>query len=261
MGRLGITTTIAAVALFAGQASAQSVCVGTCGTLGPDGVVTAPPGGGNYQYVSTSGGVAGNNLGAEVGGSGVATNGSTLLSAVFSATANQELLFNFNYVTSDGAGYADYGWARLLGADGTTTEAWLVTARTKPDGSIIPGQEMPAISATLTPASVPIIDGGPAWSPLGSDSGDCFAAGCGYTGWVQSTYTIGTAGNYFLQFGVANWADLAYDSGLAFAGATIGGDIIDIGNGSSVPEPGSLILLGTGLLGLVGKTIRRRFTK
>lgn len=257
MGRIHVTTAIAAIALFAGQAAGQ-VCVGNCGTLGPDGVVTAPPSGPTYEYVSTAGGVLGNHLGGLVTGDpgDEATNGSTLLSALFGANAGDQLKFYFNYVTSDGAGYADYGWARLLNAD-MTTAAWLVTARTQTSGSIIPGAGMPPVTASLSPSSVPIIDGAPAWTPLGASSGTCFDDGCGYTGWVQSTLTIGSAGNYFLQFGVANWIDEAYDSGLAFAGATIGGVPIDTG---TIPEPGSLALLASGLACLVPR-IRRKFKK
>lgn len=254
MGRIHLTTAVAAIALIASNASGQ-VCVGNCGLLGPNGVVTAPPGGTVYQYVSTSGGVAGNNLGPLVAGN-AATNGSTFLSALFGATAGDKLKFQFNYVTSDGAQYADYGWARLLNPD-MTTAAWLVTARTQTSGSIIPGAGMPAVDASLTPPSAPIIPGGPVWAPLGFSSGACYNTGCGYTGWIQSDFTIGLTGNYFLQFGVANWLDTAYDSGLAFAGATIGGTPIDTG---IVPEPGSLLLIGTGLAGLLPR-IRRKMKR
>jgi len=257
MGRYHVTTAIAAIALFAGQAAGQ-VCVGNCSTLGPNGVVTAPPDGPTYQYVTTSGGIFGATLSSSEVGFG-STNGSTLTSALFGATSGQDLKFYFNYVTSDGAGFADYGWARLLNPDHSTA-AWLVTARTKTSGSIIPGQGMPLVDASLVPPSVPIIPGGPSWAPLGSSSGACyqgFGHGCGYTGWIESDYTIGITANYFLQFGVANWLDTAFDSGLAFSGATINGVPIDTG---TIPEPGTLALLASGLATLVPR-IRRRFKR
>ena len=68
-----------------------------------------------------------------------------------------------------------------------------------------------------------IIPGGPLWSPLGGSSGACYSTGCGYTGWVTSNYALGETGNFKLEFGVVNWADTAYDTGMAFDGITIAG--------------------------------------
>ena len=246
----------ASAALFDGGLPAGWTAVGNAGTLGADGVVSlAPSGGSQYGYVSSVDGVNGVAL-PGVGGSGTGTDGATLRSVVFSAAAGDDLKFFFNYVTSDGAGYADYAWARLL--DSTQAEvALLFTARTAPSGSIVPGFSMPAPTATLTPSSVPIIGGAPAWSALGPDSGRCFSGGCGYTGWVQSNYQIAAAGNYILEFGVTNWSDTAYDSGLAFDGITIGGVVIgDPGN--NVPEPAMLALLGLGFAGAAVAGRRRK---
>ena len=87
----------------------------------------------------------------------------------------------------------------------------------------MPGFGLPATLATLTPPSDPIVPGGPAWSPLDGSSSECYAAGCGFTGWVNSNYVIPTAGNYYLEIGVVNWLDTAFDSGLAMDGVTVGG--------------------------------------
>lgn len=221
-----------------------------CGALGANGVVTlAPSGGTQYGYVTTVGGTNGVGL---AGVSGSTTNGTRLRSSAFSAAASDVLDFRFNYVTSDGAGFADYGWARLLDAS-LTQVAILFTARTTPSGSVVPGFGMPANAATLIPASAPIIGGGPAWSPLGGSSGACYSSGCGYTGWVESVYTIASAGSYILEFGAANSLDTAFDSGLAFDGITIGGTAIE-----DVPEPGSLALLGLALAGMAASRRKKQ---
>lgn len=198
-------------------------CEGNCGTSEANGVVTlAPEGGERYGWVTTSGSGFREALLPGIGG----TNGSRLRSAPFSARAGEDLEFSFNYVTSDGAGYADYGWARLLDAN-LEPVALLFTARTRSSGNVVPGFGMPDIEAAITPETVNIIGPGPSWSVLGGDSGRCYASGCGYTGWVNSTYTIPDAGDYVLEFGVVNWADTQFQSALAFDGLLIGGKPID----------------------------------
>jgi hypothetical protein len=222
--------------------------VGNYGTLGANGVVTlSPTGDPQYGYVSTAGGVLGVGL-PGVGGSGSPTNGSTVTSPFFSAIAGDILKFYFNYVTSDGAGYADYAWGQLLDSS-LSPVSLLFTARTTPGGNTAPGFSMPALNATLVPATTPIIPGGPAWSPLAGSSGTCFSTGCGYTGWIQATYTIPTSGTYALNFGTVNWTDQIFDSGLAFDGTTINDKPI---TKTTTPEPSSLLgFLFLGGLGLV----------
>lgn len=242
---------------------------GSFGTLGANGVVTAPPNGdATYDWVSTNGGVdlGDMDLGIPPGSE---TNGSTLLTGMFTAAAGDALEFDFNYVTSDGEIYIEYAWAQILDSVFTPVDL-LFTARTTTGGAnTVPGNGLGTIAATMTPASTPIIDGAPDWSPLGEHSGTCFGDGCGYTGWIHSSYDIVAAGDYHLLFGVTNWLDTDFDSGMAISGATVGGKDIDDttptcgpgtdikcdeepppGGGGSVPEPSIIALFALGLLGL-----------
>lgn len=232
------------------------VCNGNCGSMGADGVVTlSPTGNSQYQWVSTSNGISGVGSLPGVGGLGDPTNGSTLTTSSFSASAGDPLSFYFNYVTSDGSGYADYAWVRLLDSSGASA-ALLFTARTAPSGSIVPGFSMPSPEATLDPASVLINDGAPTWSPLGFSSGSCFDVGCGYTGWVHSSFTISTSGSYTLQAGVVNWNDEEFDSGLALDGVTVAGTPITPVTPSGVPEPATMLLVSLGAAGLLVRRFR-----
>jgi len=111
---------------------------------------------------------------------------------------------------------------------------------------------MPDPVATLTPASVPIIGGGPDWSPLAGYSGLCYSSGCGYTGWVNSQYNIPNAGNYYLEVGVVNWIDQIWDSGIAMDGVKVDDKPI-----VPTPEPATLTLLAAGLLSGLGMFRRK----
>jgi hypothetical protein len=179
------------------------------------------------------------------------TTGSSYLTQTFSAAAGDSLDLFFNYVTSDGASFSDYAFAELL--QNGTNVAYLFTARTQPSGDTSPGFGLPPNSSTLNPGSTPIIPGAPLWSPLGTSSGNCFDLGCGYTGWIQSTYQIGSAGTYQLRFGVTNFADNGFDSGLAFAGVSIN----DVPIPGGVPEPATWAMM-IGGMGVVGGAMRRR---
>ncbi len=77
--------------------------------------------------------------------------------------------------------------------------------------------------------------------------------GCGYTGWIGSQYIIPDAGSYYLLFGVTNWADSLFDSGLAIDNVTVNDEPIP----GQVPEPGTLVLMGSGLFAVAG-AIRRK---
>lgn len=262
---------LALLAGLPGTASALPAgwtCIGNCNVAphGPDGDVTAPPGGGTYNWVSSSGGAS--TLGTQDLNLGSETNGSIARSVVFSANVGDPLAFNFNYITSDGTlSFIEYAWARVL-TPSLDPVALLFTARTTPlaSGNAVPGPGMPPIdpNVTLTPNNIPMqaapSGGGPDFSPLGGSSGACFtgsiANGCGLTDWIHSEYEFQESGNFILEFGVLNWGDTSFDSAFAFAGTTIAGDPIE-DPVPGVPEPGTLALLGLGLA-IAARRLRSR---
>jgi hypothetical protein len=259
------TTFVITLALWlSGAIAASSIpagwtCTGSCGSSGADGAVPLSPAGNPaYEWISTNGGILGVGGLAGVtgaGGRGSSTNGSTVKTITFAATANSLLNFDFNYTTTDGGIVSDYAWAELFNSANAPV-ALLATARTTPGGNTIPGSNMPVPVGTLNPSMVTIQPGLTMWSPLGSSSGACFLSptqGCGSTGWASSSFTIGTAGSYFLLFGVTNWNDEFFESGLAIDGVTVNGQPI---SGTAAPEPASLLLLGIGAVPLLLK--RRR---
>ena len=232
---------------FSANAANAATCVGVCGNQAPNGSVTAPPSGGpNYDFVTTNGGVSGAGQITGVGG----TNGSQLTTDLFNASVGDPLNFFFNYVTSDGAGFSDYGFAELL-TSANASVGFLFTARTVASGNTSPGFGLPANISTLTPGSS-AIQSGTTWSPLGGTSSGCFSSGCGNTGWIQSTYNIGTAGSYKIRFGATNFGDTAFQSGLAFTGITIAGEPV-----GAIPEPATWMMMLMGF-GLIGAAMRRK---
>ena len=254
---LGFASAAVALALTGTSAAAAPLpsgwsCVGNCGTnTAADGDVTLAPGFGSYQWISTAGGQTGAGK-LPVGATGQETNGSYAQTPTFTVNSGDKLNFYFNYITSDGAQFTEYAWAGLF--QGTSAfDSFLFTARTTTSGNTVPGFGLPGLGTgvVLTPASTAIIPGGPDFSPLGGNSGQCYSTGCGYTGWIEMEYIFTTAGTYSLGFGVTNALDTAFQTAFAIAGVAINDVPIN-----ETPEPATLALLGLGLVGL--GALRRR---
>lgn len=233
-------------------ASADIVWTGTgnYGFTAANGDITVSPEGGEFGYVSTSGGINQTGLGL-----GSETTGSTMESSLFNIVAGDDLSFYFNFITSDGAGFADYAWVQLLTAADDVV-ATLFTARSTPSGDTVPGFGMPLPTAILNPTSTPIIANETEFNMLGSSSGTCYSNGCGNTGWIESTYTFTDDGSYKLLMGVTNWNDSSYDTALVFDNLEINDTPITPPPAVGVPAPATGFLMAA-LLGVFAARRRK----
>lgn len=245
---------------------------GSAGSMAADGDITLSPfANAHYGYVTTTNSTAYNvsPLALDSGGkgSGMEANGSKITSSSFSALAGQTLNMSFNFVSTDGKGYDDYAWARLVNASDNSLAAWLFTAQSTNSNTkgIVPGKVLD--KSEFDPDEVitnykdfafnsKTSDDPVSWSALGGWSGACWkenAEGCGFTGWLNSSITLAATGSYRVEIGVVNWGDEAYDSGLAF---DFGG-LTNTKSVTAVPEPETHVMLLAGL-GLMCTIARRR---
>lgn len=252
---------------------------GTAGVIAGDNTVpNSPTANLQFGYVSTDYGAYGTSplvLKDEGRGSENQTNGTKIVSSTFAAGVNDTLTLYFNYVSTDGRGYDDYAWARLVKAntsDSNNTAAWLFTARStnSANGNVVPGNVLKRQTDDNLPSEIDaVLNGGNTvdfsvtgteWAPLGYSSGICWdsANTCGPTGWIKSSYTVANSGTYFLEFGVNNWGDQAYDSALAFDFAGLQrANFADIATPVPEPEGYALILAGLAVVGVAVKRKRR----
>jgi PEP-CTERM motif-containing protein len=210
------------------------------------------------------------------------TNGSAMISPIFTANASQNLNFDFAFITNDGTEtFSDWAAAFLLPVDAfgvpTGPSLNLFTARTSSNSQVVPGYGFASFPSglTLTPGTA-FINGatfflsgatggttglepdatqfGPIRYPF--QLGDQNADPGGSTPWINAIFGFdaSTAGTYELVMAVGNVGDEIYSTGLLFAGQSISGG----SPAEDVPEPGTLALFATGLLGLGAMRFRRK---
>ncbi len=176
-----------------------------------------------------------------------------LLTNAFHAAGGQEISFIYDFVSSDGTAYKDYAFVELINLD-TGSATQIINMRYNGAGnSVVHGLGLPPMVGTVGP-SVMMYPDPPEWSPLGGSSGSCWFTGCGYTGWQFESYVIpaNKSGNYELRFGVANWDDRAFDTGLAFSALSLDGVAVGL-----APEPASWAMVMAGFFA-AGSILRRQ---
>lgn len=256
---------------------------GAAGLIGGTGTIPVSVEGNAYfGFVTTAGGAghfgSGDNvspldLKSDGKGNEGTNNGTKIVSSTFSGLEDDTLTLQFNYISTDGRGYDDYAWARLVDADTNETAAWLFTARSTNSarGNVVPGDVLNRQVDNDAPDELDaVLNNGDSigfdvastdWQPLGDFSGYCWddANTCGPSGWIQSEYTFTASGNYYLEFGVVNWGDEVYDSALAFDFAGL--NALNFPNApliTTVPEPETYAMMLAGLAMLAGVARRRR---
>ena len=251
---------------------------GSAGLIGASSTVPLSPTGNTvFGYVTTAdsqaSGVTPLLLKTDGKGNEMANNGAKVLSGSFAALAGQTLALQFNYVSTDGRGYDDYAWARLVHAGTDTTAAWLYTARSTRSarGNVVPGDVLTRQQDNNLPDELDaVLNNGNSvgfnvsstvWQPLGLFSGHCWdsANTCGPSGWIGSDYTFAQSGNFQLEIGVVNWGDQIFDSALAFdyhglAPSSFPGLSVM----AAVPEPGQMAMMLSGLALMAGIGWRTR---
>jgi hypothetical protein len=278
----GVGAALASQAIYAVDVSVAGTtwtATGSAGIISGDSTVpNSPTGNGQFGYVTTADGVYGTSslvLKTDGKGSETQTNGSKVVSSTFSALAGDTLSLLFNYVSTDGRGYDDYAWARLVTAGTSDTAAWLFTARSTNNarGNVVPGDVLKRQVDNSQPSKLDaVLNNGDSigfdvsstlWDPLGFSSGWCWDAAntCGPSGWIHSDFTFAADGSYLLEFGVVNWGDEAFDTALAFDFTGLQGANFSNVTVNTVPAPvpepetWALMLAGIGLMGFV---VRRR---
>ncbi len=195
---------------------------------------------------NTSDGITGDNDGA----------GSSFLDALVPGYSTHDasiLAFDFEFTGGQGG---DAYFNFVFGSD--EYNEWVNSAYNDVfgfflDGTAV-GNNVALIPGTTTPISINNVNNGLNPSYYNDNDNDDSNAGAypfEYDGFTD-VFTIEmpglSAGNHTLMLAIADAGDYALDSGVFIQGSSFGNEA----PGNSVPEPASMLLMGTGLAGLIG---------
>lgn len=239
--------------------------VGSSGTSGSAGTFTDGSGLGiSTGIILTSGsaaGAVGPNDTSGYTGAGVGTGGDTDLTALAGQPTGDKTILEFDFTTTGANLFFNYVFASDEYSNYTNTSFNDVFA------FYLDGTNLALVPGTILPVSINTVNnGGPTNTPPGvnpthpeffnfNPPDSDLTQYDGYTDVFTATALGIGAGNHHIKLAIADASDTSLDSGVF-----IQGNSFSTQPPNPIPEPGTMMLLGSGLAGLAGYG-RKRFMK